>query len=279
MYSEFFITKEDSRASALAGCCPSGYALHLEDVAGSSKICTSSTSAGKAPIFTLTSCSTSSQTAPTPITSAPLFPSPQTIQSSPPPAASVILQHRNPSNWTSATPLTRPPSTVDTSLSNPQVTPPINAGPQNLNTTSSSRRTTCISSQPHNYNATSTSFTTIAPLSTYASSTPSTSPPCNLKSPTIGITAGVLLGVVGLSCIFGMLFLLLARRRVLKIVEKGKDAERVAGKRDKEVSGRGEVEGPCCEWRRFEMEGVGRPSEMEPGLDHGALMRHEMSAG
>jgi hypothetical protein len=73
-----------------------------------------------------------------------------------------------------------------------------------------------------------------------------------------------------------MLFLLRARRGCLKTdVEEGKEKKRI----DRGGEGGRETEGNCCEWRRFEMEGVGRPPEMEPGLDHGALVRFEMSAG
>jgi len=76
-----------------------------------------------------------------------------------------------------------------------------------------------------------------------------------------------------------MLFLLRGRRRSLKHVEEGKDKEDITAKRDRGAEGGRETEGSCCEWRRFEMEGVGRPPEMESGLDHGALVRYEMSAG
>lgn len=38
-------------------------------------------------------------------------------------------------------------------------------------------------------------------------------------------------------------------------------------------------EGCKCGRMRFEMEGVGRPPELEPGYDHGALIRYEMSVG
>ncbi|RAL63736.1 hypothetical protein DID88_003383 [Monilinia fructigena] len=40
-----------------------------------------------------------------------------------------------------------------------------------------------------------------------------------------------------------------------------------------------EERGCRCGRTRYEMEGMGRPPEMEPGLDHGALIRYEMSAG
>lgn len=44
-------------------------------------------------------------------------------------------------------------------------------------------------------------------------------------------------------------------------------------------SGRGGEIECTCGWIRYEMEGAGRPPFMEPGLDHGALIRCEMSTG
>lgn len=74
-----------------------------------------------------------------------------------------------------------------------------------------------------------------------------------------------------------MLFLLRAQRQYLKGVKEEKDEERGAVIQDKGQEGRREMERSCCESRRFEMEGAGRPPEMEPGLDHCVLVRYEMS--
>ncbi|KAA8567016.1 hypothetical protein EYC84_010102 [Monilinia fructicola] len=177
----------------------------------------------------------------------PIYPEITSASLSPTPSYSITTQHLN--------------STVDSSLSS----------------SSPSRYPTSIFSSPPSISSRSS-----PPTSTHTFSATITIECASQQTmdTRIGVTTGVLLVVVGLACFVCMALLLSIRRDTVAILQnngkkgdaKNENFERRGVKIDEE-------RGCKCGWTRYEMEGVGRPPEMEPGLDHGALIRYEMSAG
>ncbi|KAB8291374.1 hypothetical protein EYC80_010053 [Monilinia laxa] len=202
----------------------------------------------------------------------------------------------NASIWTSVTTLNSLriiQSTISPSSIYPEITltllspnPTYSITTPYLNSTADSSISSSSSSH-YSTSVSSSSSSSISSLSSPSTSThtitATTTIECASRKTTdtrIDVTTGVLLVVVGLACFVCMVLLLSISRDTMAILQKNwrkrddrnENSERRGGGIDEE-------RGCRCGWTRYEMEGVGRPPEVEPGLDHGALIRYEMSAG